>query len=269
MFENINDKEKYLIQPYIDGEKVKIKVLYNNGLFDIKQYNKNDKEIYIVKKIKDEILKCYKSSKFKGYDIILKGFIVKNYKNKKSLILYDIMTIDEYKLNVQSKRYSIRLENLNIRFLSPKLKNIKSIFYHNYSENNLSIIYNQFIKKNVIDGYVFHKNVPYKYEDNEIIIENNICKLYETNVIDFIFGTSIKQKIDEEKNKIETVESIPCLASVKIKHNDEEIIINLDNILDSEKIKYFNEINELKNKKIQFKEYNFLNEHDFIFINFK
>ena len=269
MFENINDKEKYLIQPYIDGEKVKIKVLYNNGLFDVKQYNKNDKEIYIVKKIKDEILKCYKSSKFKGYDIILKGFIVKNYKNKKSLILYDIMTIDEYKLNVQSKRYSIRLENLNIRFLSPKLKNIKSIFYHNYSENNLSIIYNQFIKKNVIDGYVFHKNVPYKYEDNEIIIENNICKLYETNVIDFIFGTSIKQKIDEEKNKIEIVESIPCLAGVKIKHNDEEIVINLDNILDSEKIKYFNEINELKNKRIQFKEYNFLNEHDFIFINFK
>ena len=100
MFENINDKEKYLIQPYIDGEKVKIKVLYNNGLFDIKQYNKNDKEIYIAKKIKDEILKCYKSSKFKGYDIILKGFIVKNHKNKKSLILYDIMTIDEYKLNV-------------------------------------------------------------------------------------------------------------------------------------------------------------------------
>ena len=89
------------------------------------------------------------------------------------------------------------------------------------------------------------------------------------NVIDFIFGTSIKQKIDEEKNKIEIVESIPCLAGVKIKHNDKDVIINLDNILDSEKIKYFNEINELKNKKIQFKEYNFLNEHDFIFINFK
>ena len=59
------------------------------------------------------------------------------------------------------------------------------------------------------------------------------------------------------------------MAGVKIKHNNEDVIINLDNILDSEKIKYFNEINELKNKRIQFKEYNFLNEHDFIFINFK
>lgn len=269
MFENINDKEKYLIQPYIDGEEVKIKVLYNNGLFDVKQYNKNDKEIYIVKKIKDEILKCYKFSKFQGHDILLKGFIVRNYKKKKSLILYDIMTINEYKLNTQSKRYSIRLENLNIRFLVHGLKNIKSIFYHNFSDNNLNIIYNQFIKRNVINGYVFHKNVPYKYEDDEIIIENNICKLYESDIIDFIFGTSIKQKINEEKNKIEIVESIPCLSGVKIKHNDEDIIINLDNILDSEKIKYFNEINELKNKKIQFKEYNFLNERNFIFVNFK
>lgn len=269
MFETIENKEKYFIQPYINGEKVIIKIFFENNHILIKQFNKNNKEIYLLKNIKNELIGCYKFSKFAGYNIILKGFIVRNYKKIKSLILYDIMTADEYEGNVQSKKYETRLENLNIRFLLTKMKRIKSIFSYRYTESNLQILFDQFVKRNTLDGYVFHKNIPYKYDEDEIIIENNICKYFSCNINDFIVGTTTKQNIDEENNKIESSEQVPCILGLKINFNGEELIINLNNLLESEKIKFFNETETLIQKKCLIKEYNFLGKHEFIFVKFE
>lgn len=268
MFEQIDNKEKYFIQPFIDGEKVLIKISYKDENVDVKQFNKNNKKIHILKKIENELILFYKNSKFFKYDIILKGFIVRDYKKTKSLILYDIMTLDEYELKIQSKKYSIRLENLNIRFLTNKSKNIKSIFSYQYNENNLKIVYDQFIKKNIIDGYVFRKNIPYKYDEEEIIIEN-VCKEHKSKIIDFVIGTSIKQEIDEENNNIKSSTTIPCVSEIKIYFNNKETFVKLDNLLDSEKVKYFNEVSELKNKMCIFKEYKFLDHYDLIFVKFQ
>lgn len=269
MFEKIEDKEKYFIQPFIDGEKVLIKINFENNIIHVKQFNKNNKETYILKKIKDELTGCYKFSKFSGYNIILKGFIVRNYKKVKSLLLYDIMTADEYEGRVQSKKYEVRLENLNIRFLLSKMKRIKSIFSYKFTDTNLRILFNQFIKQNTLDGYVFHKNIPYKYDDNEVIIENNICTYYSLDIEDVIIGTTIKQKIDEKNNKIESTEAVPCLLGIKVKIDNELVEINFDNILDSEKIKYFNEINDIKQMKCVIKKYDFLDICCFIFVKFE
>ena len=269
MFEQIEDKEKYFIQPYIDGEKVLIKINFENNQIFIKQFNKNGKEIYLLKNIKNELTGCYKFSKFACYNIVLKGFIVRNYKKIKSLILYDIMTADEYERKVQSKKYEIRLENLNIRFLLTKMKRIKSIFSYRYTESNLQIMFDQFIKRNTLDGCVFHKNIPYKYDDNEVIIENNICKYHSLKINDVIIGSTIKQKIDEENNKIESSEMVPCISSIKVSIDNNDVNLNLDNILDSEKIKYFNEIDIIKQKKCIVKEYNFLGVKSYIFVKFE
>lgn len=268
MFEQIEDKEKYLIQPYIEGEKVLIKISCDDDVVNIKQFNKNNRKIHMLKRIENELTSFYKNSKFFKYNIILKGFIVRNYKNLKTLILYDIMTLDEYELKVQSKKYSTRLENLNIRFLTSTSKNIRSIFSYQYNEHNLKIVYDQFVKNNVMNGYVFRKNIPYKYDDNEVIIEN-VCNEQKSSIIDFVIGTTLKQENDEENNNIKSSEQIPCVQEIKIMSDDGELSIKLDNVLDSEKVKYFNEIDEIRKKNCIYKEYKFLDHHDFIFVKFQ
>jgi hypothetical protein len=89
------------------------------------------------------------------------------------------------------------------------------------------------------------------------------------NIEDVIIGTTIKQKIDEKNNKIESTEAVPCLLGIKVKIDNEPVEINFDNILDSEKIKYFNEINDIKQMKCVIKKYDFLDICCFIFVKFE
>lgn len=264
IFNDIDDKEKYFIQPFINGNELTINISVKNNVCEVKAFNKNGKTIKLLKKIENELINSYNSSNFKGFEIILKGFITLT-KKKKILMLYDLLLKNEYDLKTQSKKYNIRLENLNIRFLKIGLKNIKSIFTFKYSEKNIDHIINQFIKSNLIDGLVFHKDIPYKYDDNEIIIEN-VCTLYEGKVVDCVVGTTLKKITDEETQEVISQEEIPCIHFIKCLINNKELTIPLDNYLENEKIEMFNNFSNMKNKKCYLKYYHILNKSGYFIV---
>ena len=75
IFNDIEDKEKYFIQPFIDGNELTINISIKNNVCEVKAFNKNGKTIKLLKRIENEIINSYNSSNFKGFEIILKGFI--------------------------------------------------------------------------------------------------------------------------------------------------------------------------------------------------
>jgi hypothetical protein len=263
-FNDVDDKERYFIQPFIEGNELIINISSKNNNCEIKAINKNGKSIKLLKRIENELISLYNSSNFKGFEIILKGFITLT-KKKKTLMLYDLLLKNEYDMKVQSKKYNIRLENLNIRFLKIGSKNIKSIFTFKYNERNIDHIINQFIKSNLINGLVFHKDVPYNYEDDEIIVEN-VCVMHEGIVIDCVVGTTLKKTIDEETQETTHQEEVPCIHFIKCLVNNEELTIPLDNYLENEKIDMFNNFSDLKNKKCWVKYYNILNKSGYFIV---
>lgn len=265
-FIDVENKEKYFIQPFIEGERLIINVKFIDNEVHVKAINKKNKQVKLLKRIENEIINLYKNSKFYQYEIILKGFLVLD-KKKKNIIFYDLMLKNEYDLKTQSKRYNIRLENLNIRFLKIGTKYVKSIFSFPYNEKNLEHIINQFIKSNKINSLVFHKDIPYKYDD-EIIVED-VCTSYDGKIIDCIIGTTIKRINNEETNEIESEEEIPCINYLKCLVNEEEVVIPLDNFLDSERIDMFQNFDKIKDSECQIKSYNILNKNGFFIVKVK
>lgn len=266
-FNDVENKEKYFMQPYVDSNPLLINILMHNKICEVKAFNKKNKQIKLLKKIENELISLYRSSNFYGFEIFLKGFITLT-KKRKQLMVYDILLKNEYDLKSQSKRYSTRLENLNIRFLKIKTKHVKSIFTFKFNEKNLDHIIKQFIKTNLIDGIVFHKDIPYKYEEDEVIIEN-VCKEYEGIIVDSIVGTVVKQTVNEETNTVEKYEEVPCVHFLKCKIDEDIIDISLDNFLDNEKIKIFNNFDSIKNTKCKIKYFNILEKSGYFIVNFE
>jgi hypothetical protein len=264
-FKEVENKEKYFIQPLIKGNEILINISTLNKEVVVKGFNKKNKSIKILKRIENELVSLYKESNYFGFEIYLKGFITIT-KKRKSLLLFDILLKNEYEGYSQSKKYVIRLENLNIRFLKVGSKNIKSVFTFKYNEKNLEHIINQFIKSNLIDGLVFHKDIPYNYCDDEII-EEIICEEFEGVVNDGIVGTFLKKEVDEETNKIIKTEEIPCMHFIKVQSNDEIISIPLDNFLDKEKAEMFTNFQSLIGKKCIFKKYSILDKNGYFIVN--
>ena len=145
MFETIEDKEKYYMQPYINGEKVVLTISSLNGVVKIVCINDAGKTVKLDNKIKKELRKCYESSRFNGFNIVINGFLTIDKKNITYLMCYDLFLKDEYEGKMQSKKLSIRYENLNIRFLNQKLKLVRTIFNHEYSDQNLDVFIKMFI----------------------------------------------------------------------------------------------------------------------------
>lgn len=263
MFETIEDKERYFIQPYINGEYCLIRIFKSDKGTIIKASNKVGTKIKLLTKIKKQLKRSYETSRYFNYDIVLKGFLVNDTKNITSLVIYDLLLIDEYEQKNQSKRYYIRYENLILRFLTLKSKDVKLIFTYNYSESNLDAVINQFIKTNKLEKLVFRKDSPYKYDS--IIIED-IWTDYVGKIIGYEEGVVIKKEFNDKQEVISET-PITCIKSFKILYNNEIINISIENLIDSEKIKYYETINEWINQECNFRQYKILNKSGYIFCN--
>lgn len=268
MFEEVEDKEKYFIQPYVDGEYCLINISFVANNVKIKSFDKNGKRIKLLNPIKKQLRKSYESSKYNKYEIYLKGFLVNDAKNKTSLMIYDILLKDEYDGRIQSKRYQIRYENLVFRFLNLKCKDIRLIFSYNYTDGNLDAIIKQFIETNKLEKIVFRKNIPYKYEDNDIFIED-IWTDYSGKIIGYEDGTVIHREYND-KQEVVSETPVSCIKSFKILNdNNETVDVSIDNFIDSEKTHYYETINEWMNHECNYRQYKILNKTGFVFVNTK
>ena len=106
IFENENEKERYFLQPFVEGKQCKIFFDTNeNGVVSLKAFDDSDRKFKIENSIKKELVNFYKSSKFFGFSTVVLGVLSVNKKNVTNLILNDIFLKDEYDGKVQSRRY--------------------------------------------------------------------------------------------------------------------------------------------------------------------
>ena len=267
----IENKEKYFIQPFIEGLKCIIKCEKNSkNAVNIKAYDENNKRINLTSHINKQLKDSYKNSLYFGNNIILKAFLVNNEENKTSLLIYDILLDCEFNNIKQSKRYSIRYENLIFRFLTNKTKNINVVFSHQINDINLNMFIDKFIVTNRLKSIVFRKNVPYNFEDNDVIIAN-VVEHHDGKVIGYSEGTIIQRTFNEESGEVETEMEIPCIDSFDIlDHKSNEIInISIKNLNDSIKRDYYININDLINKECVYGSYKILDKFGNMFVDFK
>lgn len=271
MIELIEDKEKYFIQPFISGMKCNVYCERNiNGKTLIKANNKNNNRIKLPSNIKKQIKQSYESSSYNGYKIVLKCFLINNKENKTSLIVYDLLLLDEYTGKIQSKKYNIRYENLILRFLTTKTPDVNVIFSYKLNDFNLNIVIDKFILTNKIQKLIFRKNLPYKFEDNDIIIENVVTQ-HDGKIIDYELGTIISRTFNQESGEVETETEIPCINSFTIFNSDlgKTEIVSIKNLNDSDRISYYDNINNLLNTDCTYGSYSILNNCGNVFLNFK
>ena len=222
----------YFIFPYYN-EKNLTYISINKD--QIKWYNNNLKEITPFKRINKSLLYFYNNSKFKGYEIFVIGFINKIQKFK-SFAVFDLLLKDEIDGKIQSKKYSIRYENINYRFLVniPKsIKNIYSIFAQKFSESFFNNGVITCLKTNKWEGYSLYIDKPYNYE-NLSLISNKAWIIDTGKIID------IKISIDDKNNFI--IDSL-------ITKNNIKVTMGLDQI----KIKNLDDLNDIKEKNIMYK----------------
>lgn len=226
----------YFILPYYNENSLIYITIKNN---EIKWFNNNLKSISPYKRINKSLIYFYNESRFKGYEICIIGFLNK-IQNFHSLAVFDLLLKDEFEGKIQSKKYSIRYDNIKYRFLTniPKnIKNVYAVFGQKFEESvfNSSII--NCIKSNIWEGFSLYKDKPYCYDDQYDLIINKVWEINTSKINDIKFST-------DEKNKL-------ILNSIIIKENNVEIPITLG--LEKIKIETINDINELKDKNIMYK----------------
>ena len=120
---NLNYSD-YFILPYYNENTLTYITIKND---DIKWFNNNLKSISPYKRINKSLIRFYNDSKFKGYEICVIGFINK-IQNFHSLAIFDLLLKDEFEGKIQSKKYSIRYDNIKNRFLVNIPKSIKNVY---------------------------------------------------------------------------------------------------------------------------------------------
>lgn len=228
---------EYFILPYYD-ENTLVYITIKDT--EVKWFNKNLKPITPYKRISKSLLYFYENSKFKGYEICILGFVNKIQKFQ-SLAVFDLLLKDEIDGKIQSKKYSIRYDNIKYRFLIniPKsIKNVYAVFGQKYSENAFNTTVISCIKSNIWEGFSLYKDKPFAYEDDQYDFLTN--KVWETS----------QNKIKDVKFTIDKEDKI-TLNSIIIKENNIEVPITLG--LEKIKVQNINDINELKDKNIMYK----------------
>lgn len=230
------DFNNYFIFPYYN-EKNLTYISINKD--QIKWYNNNLKEITPFKRINKSLQYFYNNSKFKGYEIFVIGFINKIQKFK-SFAVFDLLLKDEIEGKIQSKKYSIRYDNVRYRFLTniPKnIKNVYTVFSQKYSDDIFNSTVISCLKSNIWEGFSLYKDEPYNYDENFNLIVNKVWEINKNKIND------IKFSIDE-KNKF-------IIDSILVENNN--IIIPIKVGLDKIKVENIDDINELKTKTIMYK----------------
>jgi len=216
-----------------------------------------------IGRIKKDLKKCYEESRFNGFPIVLKGFFVVDKKNEESLILYDIFLKDEYEDKIQSKKYELRFENLNARFISQKVKSIKSLFSHKFTPFNLNVFIKLFVKTLQTEKIVYRKNTPRNRSENEVVIDS-IWEDLEGKVVGAIKGESVKKEFDEKQN-LTTETPFEFLKSFNVKLNDEIVEIELDRLSENERVEMLTTSDSYIGKRCKFKKYEIVGNAGFVF----
>ena len=255
--ENI-DLNNYFILPYYDKNTLVYIFIFKNGQID--WYNYNCKKIPSYKRIDKNLLKCYNDSKYINHDIVIIGFIDKISTFRK-LIIYDLLLKEEFDGDIQSKKYSIRIENFKGRFFTEKfnkIKNIGTIFTYKYDEKTFNSIFSQCILTNKWEGYLLHKDCFFNDDIKNEIIEEKIWETFSGTIIDATFGTvSVKEK-DENDNEIE--KHYDGVKSIFVMNEDKKLEIS-NGLTINERIDFFKNYSTLIGTEILYK-YFILNDKD-------
>ena len=232
MFQDIIDKEKYLIQPFVTGEEIEIEMFLEGASVKAKAVSASTRsKVKLGQKMLKDLKESYTSSKFKGYRVCLSGVLHVNEKNVTSLVLNDIMLKNEKTLGRCSKRYSIRYENLVFRFLSLKSKNVTAVFSQQFSENSLNMFIKQFIETNKTDYALFVKDSVSADKD---IVKDPVWTYQRMKVVGYEEGTAVIRKLNE-KDEVEPEEELPCIDTLIVQKDSSERKIKLSNIPDAMK----------------------------------
>ena len=236
--ENIEiNYNNYFIFPYYNEKTLTYISIKNN---EITWYNNNLKERTPLKRLNKSLLYFYNNSKFNGYQIFVIGFL-NTIQKFKSFAVFDLLLKDEIDGLIQSKKYSIRYDNVRYRFITniPKsIKNVYAVFAQKYSTEIFNSNVINCLKSNVWEGFSLYKDSPYNYDEKYNLITNKVWEISQNKIQD------IKFSIDD-KNKI-------TLDSIIIKEtNNIKIPIKLG--LEKIKVETIDDINNLKTKKIMYK----------------
>ncbi len=232
--ENINLKDYFIMPYYSNDSLIYVKITKES----IKWYNNDLKNITPYKRINNALKKMYISSKFYGYEIYLICFLSKR-KQKTSLIVFDLLLKDEIEKKIQSKKYSIRLDNIKNRFIDLKNKFIIPIFAQKNENNEINDILLKMIESNSWDGFIFYKDKPYNYDlDNTSLFFYKLWEIKSGQI------TNYEVSLNENNE--------PFISCIYISNDELGSNIKISgNIAEIQKYKP-NEI-ELINKKILFK----------------
>ena len=240
IIDNIDNLElkDYFIMPYYSFNSL---VYITISKSSIEWYNNNLKRITGYKRIENALKKIYASSKFYGYEITVIGFLTTT-KKKKTLVIFDLLLKDEINKKIQSKKYSIRLDNIKNRFINlVNNKLVLSVFAQKNISDTIDDITLKMIESNSWDGLIFYKDKPYNFEiDNSSLLFYKVWEIKTGIITGFEFGTNSDNK--------------PCVTSLFV--FNEELNNNIKicgNLAEVQKID-INELDErILNKKILFK----------------
>lgn len=255
--ENIN-LNNYFILPYYDKNALVYIFIHKNG--QIMWYNYNFKKIQSFKRIDKNLLKCYNDSKYVDHDIVIIGFIDKISTFRK-LIIFDLLLKEEFNGDIQSKKYSTRVENFKGRFFTEKFNNIKNIgtiFTYKYDENIFNKIFSQCILTNKWEGYLLHKDCSFNDDIENEIIEEKVWETFSGIIIDATFGT-IEVKDKDEKGE-EINKSYEGVKSIFVMNEDKKLEIS-NGFTINERVQFFKDYLNLIGKEIYYK-YFILNDKD-------
>ena len=267
MFAEIEDKEKYFIQPYISGKHLTILIYMLNNMCFLRAFDDNDTKTKLLKQIAKELKKAYAGSKYNTAAIVLKGFLVLDKKNRESLILYDIFTKEEYSEKMQSKKYEVRLENLNFRFLTNKLKSVKSIFSHSFSEQSLKLFIELFVKNCKTEKIVYKKNCPRHYFDENEIVIDDIWTNRHGEIVGVVPAEAVKREVDDNQNIVsETPYKYAKSFNFKDSETGEVVEVELSNFTDAEKVEILEKADNFLHKSFDFKQFKILENNGYVFL---
>ena len=207
----------------------------------VEWYNNNLKRITGYKRIESSLKKIYSNSKFNGYEITIIGFLTIN-KKRRSLVIFDLLLQDEISKKIQSKKYSIRLDNIRNRFIDFKNnKLVLSVFAQKCSSNELDNITLKMIESNSWDGLIFYKDKPYNYDVNNLsLLFYKVWDIKNGTITGYEFGSNSDNK--------------PCVKSLYVYNEELNGTVKIcGNLAEVQKLD-INELDErILNKKILFK----------------
>lgn len=210
---------EYFIMPYYPPEAL---IYIKMSKDDIQWFNNSLKNMTGFKRINTSLRKLYSSSKYNGYNITLIGFISLK-KKVKTFVIIDLLLDDEITKKIQSKKYSIRLDNIRNRFgfsQNTNIKNIMPVFSQKINSID-DTIYSNLIESNSWEGFIYYKDKPYNYikEENSLIFDkkweimNGIVtgiSSADDGTINEIFVTSNKNIIVKIKDGLNSLNKIPA-----------------------------------------------------------